>query len=94
MILLNFLKHFKYVSKFEKKKCSNSERFFFLSKVQLEEFRNSAHELRWQAEEDFSECQKCHTPFTVTWRRSHCRKFIIISFKKNKDAKSFFILFI
>jgi hypothetical protein len=46
----------------------------FHSKVQLEEFRNSEHEVRWQHEEDFSVCRKCHTSFSVTWRKYHCRK--------------------
>ncbi|CAF0889259.1 unnamed protein product [Rotaria sordida] len=41
--------------------------------VQLEEIRNSENELRWQPEEDFSECQRCHTQFSVTWRKHHCR---------------------
>ncbi|CAF0804713.1 unnamed protein product [Rotaria sordida] len=41
--------------------------------VQLEEIRNSENDLRWQPEEDFSECQRCHTQFSVTWRKHHCR---------------------
>ncbi|CAF4651275.1 unnamed protein product, partial [Rotaria sp. Silwood1] len=41
--------------------------------VQLEEIRNSENELRWQPEEDFSDCQRCHTQFSVTWRKHHCR---------------------
>ncbi|CAF3027768.1 unnamed protein product [Rotaria sp. Silwood2] len=41
--------------------------------VQLEEIRNSENELRWQPEEDHSECQRCHSQFSVTWRKHHCR---------------------
>ncbi|CAF2660495.1 unnamed protein product [Rotaria sp. Silwood2] len=41
--------------------------------VQLEEIRNSENELRWKPEEDFSECQRCHAQFSVTWRKHHCR---------------------
>ncbi|CAF2079297.1 unnamed protein product [Rotaria magnacalcarata] len=41
--------------------------------VQLEEIRNSENELRWQPEEDHPECQRCHSQFSVTWRKHHCR---------------------
>ncbi|CAF0928006.1 unnamed protein product [Adineta ricciae] len=41
--------------------------------VELEEIRNSEHQLRWQPEEDYSECQRCHSQFSVTWRKHHCR---------------------
>ncbi|CAF1608880.1 unnamed protein product [Rotaria magnacalcarata] len=41
--------------------------------VQLEEIRNSEYELRWQPEEDFSECQRCHASFSVSWRKHRCR---------------------
>jgi len=41
--------------------------------VQLEEIRNSENQLRWQPEEDYSECQRCHSQFSVTWRKHHCR---------------------
>lgn len=76
MILLNFLKHFKYVSKFEMRKYILSSCLVlpFISQVQLEEFRNSEHELRWKADEDYSDCQNCHGSFSVTWRKYHCRK--------------------
>lgn len=43
------------------------------SQMQLEEFRNSENELRWQPEEDFNECQRCRNPFSVTVRRHRCR---------------------
>ena len=43
-------------------------------KVQLEDIRNSENQLRWQPEEDYPECQRCHSQFTVTWRKHHCRK--------------------
>lgn len=73
MTLLNFHKHFKYViSKFIIK-LSFIKKIFHL-KVQLEEIRNSENELRWKPEEDFTECQRCHLPFSVTWRKHHCRK--------------------
>ncbi|UJR37428.1 hypothetical protein I4U23_030131 [Adineta vaga] len=41
--------------------------------VQLEDIRNSEHQLRWQPEEDYPECQRCHSQFSVTWRKHHCR---------------------
>ncbi|CAF0897484.1 unnamed protein product [Adineta ricciae] len=41
--------------------------------VQLEELRNSENELRWQPEEDYTECQRCRQQFSVTWRKHHCR---------------------
>ena len=44
--------------------------------MQLEEIRNSETELRWQPEEDHLECQRCHSQFSVTWRKHHCRKFL------------------
>ena len=43
-------------------------------KVQLEDIRNSENQLRWQPEEDYPECQRCHSHFSVTWRKHHCRK--------------------
>jgi hypothetical protein len=52
--------------------------FSRFSKVQLEEIRNSENQLRWQPEEDYPECQRCHSQFTVTWRKHHCRKFYLI----------------
>lgn len=73
MILSNFLNRFKYVSKFEMK-ISLQLIFLFIAKVQLEEIRNSENQLRWQPEEDHPECQRCHSQFTVTWRKHHCRK--------------------
>ncbi|CAF0784852.1 unnamed protein product [Adineta steineri] len=41
--------------------------------MQLEEIRNSGNQLRWQPEEDYPDCQRCHSQFTVTWRKHHCR---------------------
>ncbi|CAF1314435.1 unnamed protein product, partial [Didymodactylos carnosus] len=41
--------------------------------VQLEIIRESEHVLRWHNEEDYHECMNCKTPFTVTWRKHHCR---------------------
>jgi Rab GTPase-binding effector protein 1 len=41
--------------------------------VQLEEIRNSENQLRWQPEEDHPDCQRCHSQFSVTWRKHHCR---------------------
>lgn len=78
MISSNFLNRFKYVSK-----CVRFSRFCIedhlrerslLFQVQLEDIRNSEHQLRWQPEEDYSECQRCHSAFSVTWRKHHCRK--------------------
>jgi hypothetical protein len=75
MILLNFPNRFKYVSKLE----ITFEFIFFALfsslKVQLEEIRNSENQLRWQPEEDHPDCQRCHSQFSVTWRKHHCRKF-------------------
>lgn len=74
MILSNFLKHFKYV---QIHLYERSIRNVAFNKVQLEEFRNAGNELRWQHEEDFTECQQCHVPFSMTWRKQHCRKCFI-----------------
>lgn len=73
MILSNFLNRFKYVSKFVMKMVLQTI-LLCIIKVQLEEIRNSENQLRWQPEEDHPECQRCHSQFTVTWRKHHCRK--------------------
>ncbi|CAF0779713.1 unnamed protein product [Didymodactylos carnosus] len=41
--------------------------------IQLENIRESEHVLRWHNEEDYHDCMNCKTPFTVTWRKHHCR---------------------
>ena len=79
MILSNFLNRFKYVSKLETRIALQWSLCFFSSrrsivKVQLEDIRNSENNLRWQPEEDYRDCQRCHSQFTVTWRKHHCRK--------------------
>ena len=87
----NSLNRFKYVSKFERRRFSQVSLILtgtiflsrlFLLKIQLEDIRNSETELRWQPEEDYSECQRCHSAFSVTWRKHHCRKTcpLLISF--------------
>ncbi|XP_033189778.1 rab GTPase-binding effector protein rabaptin-5 isoform X1 [Bombus vancouverensis nearcticus] len=41
--------------------------------VQLERIRQAGSEVRWQHEEDIEECPSCHTTFTVTKKKVHCR---------------------
>ncbi|XP_003700560.1 rab GTPase-binding effector protein rabaptin-5 isoform X5 [Megachile rotundata] len=41
--------------------------------VQLERIRQAGSEVRWQHEEDVEECPSCHTAFTVTKKKVHCR---------------------
>ncbi|XP_017878963.1 rab GTPase-binding effector protein 1 isoform X2 [Ceratina calcarata] len=41
--------------------------------VQLERIRQAGSEVRWQHEEDVEECPSCHTAFTVTRKKVHCR---------------------
>ncbi|PBC32559.1 Rab GTPase-binding effector protein [Apis cerana cerana] len=41
--------------------------------VQLERIRQAGSEVRWQHEEDIEECPTCHTTFTVTKKKVHCR---------------------
>ncbi|XP_076758033.1 rab GTPase-binding effector protein rabaptin-5 isoform X1 [Xylocopa sonorina] len=41
--------------------------------VQLERIRQAGSEVRWQHEEDVEECPSCHTAFTVTRKKMHCR---------------------
>lgn len=41
--------------------------------VQLERIRQAGSEVRWQHEEDIEECPTCHTAFTVTKKKVHCR---------------------
>ncbi|KOC62460.1 Rab GTPase-binding effector protein 1 [Habropoda laboriosa] len=41
--------------------------------VQLERIRQAGSEVRWQHEEDIEECPSCHTGFTVTKKKVHCR---------------------
>ncbi|XP_043264629.1 rab GTPase-binding effector protein 1 isoform X1 [Colletes gigas] len=41
--------------------------------VQLERIRQAGSEVRWQHEEDVEECPSCHTSFTVTKKKVHCR---------------------
>ncbi|KAK1124937.1 hypothetical protein K0M31_006282 [Melipona bicolor] len=41
--------------------------------VQLERIRQAGSEVRWQHEEDVEECPSCHTTFTVTKKKVHCR---------------------
>lgn len=41
--------------------------------VQLERIRQAGSEVRWQHEEDVEECPSCHTGFTVTKKKVHCR---------------------
>ncbi|XP_076243843.1 rab GTPase-binding effector protein rabaptin-5 isoform X2 [Calliopsis andreniformis] len=41
--------------------------------VQLERIRQAGSEVRWQHEEDVEECPSCHTVFTVTKKKVHCR---------------------
>ncbi|XP_077270744.1 rab GTPase-binding effector protein rabaptin-5 isoform X1 [Temnothorax americanus] len=41
--------------------------------VQLERIRQAGSEVRWQHEEDVEECPSCHTTFSVTKKKVHCR---------------------
>ncbi|XP_012529897.1 rab GTPase-binding effector protein 1 isoform X3 [Monomorium pharaonis] len=41
--------------------------------VQLERIRQAGSEVRWQHEEDIEECPSCHTTFSVTKKKIHCR---------------------
>ncbi|XP_012220646.1 rab GTPase-binding effector protein 1 isoform X4 [Linepithema humile] len=41
--------------------------------VQLERIRQAGSEVRWQHEEDVEECPSCHTTFSVTKKKIHCR---------------------
>lgn len=41
--------------------------------VQLERIRQAGNEVRWQHEEDVEECPTCHTTFSVTRKKVHCR---------------------
>lgn len=41
--------------------------------IQLEKIRASENEVRWQHEEDFSDCGNCKQPFNNTRRKHHCR---------------------
>ncbi|XP_011860540.1 PREDICTED: rab GTPase-binding effector protein 1 isoform X2 [Vollenhovia emeryi] len=41
--------------------------------VQLERIRQAGSEVRWQHEEDVEECPSCHTAFSVTKKKVHCR---------------------
>ncbi|XP_018346714.1 PREDICTED: rab GTPase-binding effector protein 1 isoform X1 [Trachymyrmex septentrionalis] len=41
--------------------------------VQLERIRQAGSEVRWQHEEDVEECPTCHTTFSVTKKKVHCR---------------------
>ncbi|XP_072757624.1 rab GTPase-binding effector protein 2 isoform X2 [Anoplolepis gracilipes] len=41
--------------------------------VQLERIRQAGSEVRWQHEEDVEECPTCHTTFSVTRKKLHCR---------------------
>ncbi|XP_050452992.1 rab GTPase-binding effector protein 1 isoform X1 [Cataglyphis hispanica] len=41
--------------------------------VQLERIRQAGSEVRWQHEEDVEECPTCHTTFSVTKKKMHCR---------------------
>ncbi|KAL6257458.1 hypothetical protein P5V15_011029 [Pogonomyrmex californicus] len=41
--------------------------------VQLERIRQAGSEVRWQHEEDVDECPSCHTTFSVTKKKVHCR---------------------
>ncbi|XP_033220673.1 rab GTPase-binding effector protein 1 isoform X2 [Belonocnema kinseyi] len=41
--------------------------------IQLERIREGDIEVRWQHEEDVEECPTCHTAFTGTKKKIHCR---------------------
>ncbi|XP_043270530.1 rab GTPase-binding effector protein 1-like isoform X2 [Venturia canescens] len=41
--------------------------------VQLEKIRESGSEVRWQHEEDVDECPTCHSAFTISKKKVHCR---------------------
>ncbi|CAH1108500.1 unnamed protein product [Psylliodes chrysocephalus] len=41
--------------------------------IQLEKIRESDNEVRWQHDEDVDECPNCHTGFSSSKRKQHCK---------------------
>ncbi|CAG9773528.1 unnamed protein product [Ceutorhynchus assimilis] len=41
--------------------------------IQLEKIREADHQVRWQYEEDVQDCTSCHTPFSNSKRKQHCK---------------------